>query len=328
MVEIIGQEVELTKSVSDNVISLNPPKFKFAGLGSVDLSKVGYGFNPKSMTMTETEERLGIKSVEDTFGWEFSRLRNLTSELPFEHRWINPNPVGWMRLGTDAPTFPQVHAWWLDLMYVLAQTVPDIAKSYFMRLDEFYDGDPDELRKVRREFKKRLKKVNLKKLRNLSTKSPKDMTETEMRKISRLQNEISENRFWEVIGKSIGNQYVTNYVMNPDTVEHLMCTHTVSESSIPLFAPAILGDDRRKRVTPRDKDQFGQVGDACTVFGAIFLNSYEEGITEDEIEEIVNTKSMRSYFDPNVREFLVEHLTHCFCGEGGAGLPIFSVDPV
>jgi hypothetical protein len=327
MNELIGTVIEPKESVSDNVISLNSPKYKYAGMKMVEMSKNAYGFTPKSMMMNENEERLGIKSIEDELGWEFTALRKLTSELPLEYRFINPNPVGWMRLGQDVPTMSMVHAWWLDLMYVLSQTVPDIAKRYFIRLDDFYSGDENDLRKFRKELKKRLKKVNLKKVRNLSSKSPEDMTQTEMMKLSRLHNQISENRFWGVIGKSIGIQYVINHIMNPELIEHLMCTHTISEVSIPLFASSILGEEWRTKETSETKELFGQVGDACTVFGAILFNSMKEGITKDEIEEIVNTKSMRSYFDPNVREFLAEHLFYCSSSEGGVGIPIFSADP-
>ena len=154
------------------------------------------------------------------------------------------------------------------------------------------------------------------------------MTETEMRKISRLQNEMAERTFWEVIGKCIGTQYVTNYVMNPNTVEHLMCTHTVSEVSIPLFARSILGEEWRKSFSRDDRGQYGQVGDACTVFAAMLFNSFEDGITRDDIAEIVNTKSMRSYFDLNVREFLIEHLATCFVREGGLSIPFLNVDDI
>jgi hypothetical protein len=327
MVGVIGRTIEPTEIKSDNVVSLNPPKMNYRGMEMVHASKISFGFSPKSMMMTETDERLGIKSVEDVFGWEFSRLRKLTAELPFEHRWVNPNPVSWSR-PSATPSFQLVHAWWLDLMYVLAQTVPEIAKTYFMRLDEFYDDDPEGLRKTRREFRKRLKKVNLRKLRNLSSKSPKDMTETEMRKIWRLQNEMAERTFWEVIGKCIGTQYVTNYVMNPNAVEHLMCSHTVSEMSIPLFARSILGEEWRKSSSRDEKDPILKVGDACTVFGAMLFNSFEDGMTRDDIEEIVNTKSMRSYFDLNVREFLVEHLASCFVREGGLSIPFLTVDDI
>jgi len=287
-------------------------------------SEIKYGFNPKTRMISETEERLGIKSIEESFGWEFSALRKITSDLAIENRWVNPNPLNFIRGYDRSADFGSVNAWFLDVMMVLSQTVPDLAKKYFIRLDEFFgEGQEEEVRKYRRELRKRLKKANRNKLRNLQSKSSDDFTESEMMKYHTIQSQMVEREKWVRIGKSLGTQYVSNYVMDPDRVEHLMCTHTISEVSISLFASAILGENWRDG-EDCGKDLFGQVGDSATVFGVILLNSLRKDITKEDIEGMVNTKSMRSYFDSSVREFLTEHLNRCVIEEGG--IPIFRVD--
>lgn len=324
MSNLIGSVYEPTDSLSDNVISLNPSKYRYAGMKMIDRSEIKYGFNPKTRMISETEERLGIKSIEESYGWEFSALRKMTSDLSIENRWVNPNPINFIRGNDRGADFGSVNAWFLDVMMVLSQTVPDLAKKYFIRLDELFgEGQEEEVRKWRRELRKRLKKVNRNKLRNLRSTSSDDLTESEMMKIHTIQSKMVEREYWGRIGKSLGTQYVSNYVMDPDRVEHLMCTHTISEVSIPLFASAILGENWRDG-EDCGKDLFGQVGDSATVFGVILLNSLRKDITKEDIEEMVNTKSMRSYFDSRVREFLTEHLNLCVIEEGG--IPVFSVD--
>ena len=74
------------------------------------------------------QEMLQIKSLEDITGEELKVLRKFVSEVPIENRFFNPSPTDWMDPSKNETTFDKVYNWWLDMMFVLSQTTPNIAK--------------------------------------------------------------------------------------------------------------------------------------------------------------------------------------------------------
>ena len=294
---IIGQS-EKDGSPQDNVVNLSTPRMVHDGYRSVSVKRLRHSINKKDICFSTNLERLQIKSIEDETGLTLSRARKAIEDIPVETRCFNPSPSGWMDPASNKSNIGRVHQWWLDIVHVLSQTVPSLAKTYFISLDELFDGDTKVINRQRRLLEKRLKKLNPKKVKGVRSllNGSKELTQEEYHRCNNLVQTQVDQVFWKEIAKNLGRQYATNFVMNPFTIDRLMVEQFQSEMMIRGIADFILGEESTSSHTV-ESDRFGQVGDAATVIASITSH-----IALDELNYhgLIHSKHMQNYFDADV----------------------------
>ena len=279
MLPMIYKYVE-QQEVGENVVSFTDPKYKEVKLdyGSPARIRAKGGFHKKSDLFTPQQETLQIKCVEDLLGWKLPMLRGFASELPFERRYINPNPLNWMSFSSNEVTLSHLQNFWLDTVFVLAQTMPEIAKRFFVPIDDF-SGDEEFHKILKREVRQRIKKVNAKKLGKFQNRTmPPEQA-------AKVQGQLISNEFWTKIGQSLGVSYVRKYCMSFVEVEPLLIGHLISECAIPYFDNNHQGDS------------ISEVGDLATVYGYLTLHCNQLG--DHDWREFFESKEMTDYFSSN-----------------------------
>ena len=301
---IIGKSVT-DGSPQDNVVNFSTPRLVQDGYRSVPVSGLRHSINRKDIYFSTNLERLQIKSIEDETGLTLSLARNAIETIPIETRCFNPSPSGWMDPASNKSNVGRVHQWWLDIVHVLGQTVPSLAKTYFISLDELFDGDTKEINRQRRLLEKRLKKLNPKKVKGVRSllNGSKELTQEEFRKCNNLMQTQVDQVFWTEIAKNLGRQYVTNFVMNPFTIDRMMVEQFQSEMWIRDIADSILGEDATSShaCDSDTSDRFGQIGDSATVIASICSHF---ALDELNFHGLFHSKHMKNYFDADVLEFI------------------------
>ena len=280
-----------TPTDSDNVVSLTEPRLSHLGFKKVRLSDVTHGFHPKSRIFSVAQERLQIASLEELFGVEYKSLRECLSETQHAERYLNPNPIDWMNKTGEKSSYLRVHMWWLDMMYVLSQTLPEVAKDFFVSLDDACANDPKLKKELKSLCRNRIHKVSRKKLSKLSdgTLSPENA--------AILQDKIVTIQFWKVIGANLGMKYVNSFHSDILNLEPLLLAHMFSELAIPTFAEMLLGEEWRETSMTREdaeKTFYNEIGDLATIYGMICV--YRNWWTDEEYENSLNSTSMSNYF--------------------------------
>ena len=303
---IIGKSVT-DGSPQDNVVNLSTPRMVHDGYRSIPVSGLRHSINRKDIYFSTNLERLQIKSIEDETGLTLSGARKTIEDIPVEARCFNPSPSGWMDVASNRSNIGRVHQWWLDIVHVLSQTVPSLAKTYFISLDELFDGDTKEINRQRGLLEKRLKRVNPKKLKRVRSvlEGSKELTQEEFHKCNNLVQTQVDQVFWKEIANNLGRQYVTNFVMNPFTIDRLMVEQFQSEMMIRGIADAILGEESTSShaLDTDASDRFGQVGDSATVIASI---TSHVALDELNFHGLIRSKHMKNYFDADVLEFIEE----------------------
>ena len=288
---MIGNTMTATTKTNDNVLSFTEPKVKFSGHQQVNPEDIAYGFNKMTKLFNSQQEMLQIKSLEDITGEELKVLRKFVSEVPIENRFFNPSPTDWMDPSKNETTFDKVYNWWLDMMFVLSQTTPNIAKQFFVPIDVMSNGDE--------KFKKELKKICSARITKISKKKVAKFADqtlaTEL--AMKLQGQLISNDMWQTIGKNLGNQYVTNHFINIFNLEHLLLAHVISETVVPMFGALMIGENWNEKEASYDdilKKKMIEVGDLATLFGILTL--IRVTMADEEFETLVNSKLMNNFF--------------------------------
>ena len=275
-----------------NVLNFTAPRLSYKGTGFVSLDKLHTRFTKKSLHFNKQMETLQVKSLEDILGFELKGLRNVIEQFPPEYRWYNPNPLCWTDPSRNETDMRKVYHWWMDCVYVLAQTVPDIAKMFFENINMYKKTDKEFLKKGCRE---RISKVNAKKERKF--KNGEYYKEEHHDIASKIQGQLISNHLWGVIKDNLGIQYVNHHWFNVDFLEHLLVGHLISEVMIPFLAPTMFERDclfKDYKDTDMDRESFKQVGDLATIFGVITV--LRPILSKEDIEGHITNPKMKKYF--------------------------------
>lgn len=313
---MIANTMTATTKTNDNVLSFTEPKVKFSGTKWMNVKDVGKGFIKKNHFFNSQQETLQIKSLEDIIGEELKGLRKFVSNVPIDNRFFNPNPKDWMDVTSNETSFNSVHNWWLDMMYVLSQTTPEIAKNFFVPIDVVSNGDENLKKELKKLCSGRITKINKKKIAKFhaNTLAPELAI--------KLQGQVIFNHFWETIGEHLGNQYVTNHFIDIYNLEPLLIAHAMSETVIPLFGELMMGEgwlEKNWGLNDENDELYKEVGDLATLFG--ILTIFRLTNSDEEYENLMSSKSMTSYFSSEGLKTLDKILVTTPKG----GVPVFSV---
>lgn len=305
-----------TTKTNDNVLSFTEPKVKLSETKWMNPEHIAKGFIKKNTFFNSQQETLQIKSLEDIIGEELKGLREVVSEVPIENRFFNPNPKDWMDVSSNKTSFNSVHNWWLDMMFLLSQTTPEIAKNFFVPINVVSEGDESLKKELKKLCSGRITKINKKKIAKFNNKTLAPELAT------KLQGQVISNHFWETIGEHLGNQYVTNHFIDIYNLEPLLIAHALSETVIPLFGELMMGEGRLKknwRLNDENNEIYKEVGDLATLFGVLTIFRLHN--SDKEYENLMSSKSMTSYFSSDGLKTLDKVLVNTPKGE----VPVFSV---
>ena len=308
---------KVMNQTTSNVVNINPktptpPTFLGHQWVKNEVARGYGGFRPVGDYVSTEQERMQLNSLAEWFGIEMPpAVTDAYLQFPVEMRYLNSNNKDWRSLWDNKTTPVQFEQWWEDCIFVLSQTVPEIAQDWFQPIADY----PQDLKVFfGNRCRNRLKYPNKKKM-SFYNSCPDLNDEKTLEKISEISYQLSSFAIWSQISKNIPKKYVISHYLPLNRIPELLVVGLFTEILIPFIGTVLMKEDwERQNESEFIQEDFGgsvheSIGDGALLY-AFLLNAIRSGErTQSEITELLNNE----LFDERFGQY-AQTLKSCLTG--------------